>query len=256
MPFQFTCERCNKTFTRPQKPDARNPYRFCSLTCRFPVPFESDARRERWRRARGLCPYCGDPPAPGRKSCVRHLEAHRHAVKKCRKRNPGPTRQANKRYAERNSDVVRHRQKVYRDRVTKERVDAGLCVRCGKSGTPGAKGGRPLCEYHRQVVRTVYEKAYARRSRPMEIRLRAISVCGGACSECGFSLHPAALQFHHVAGEGKPLDDRGSQSTLMGRIARNGSQDDIVLLCANCHSIRHNGHLYEKFSGTNDAQPT
>ena len=39
MPYQFTCERCGKEFTRPTKDKSGRPHRYCSVACwRVPRP--------------------------------------------------------------------------------------------------------------------------------------------------------------------------------------------------------------------------
>jgi hypothetical protein len=57
------------------------------------------------------------------------------------------------------------------------------------------------------------------------------------CSKCGYKLHPAALEFHH-------LQDKKHN---ISRIARSGVPLNIlegeikkcIILCANCHRIEH-----------------
>ena len=57
------------------------------------------------------------------------------------------------------------------------------------------------------------------------------------CSKCGYNLHPAALEFHH-------LQDKKHN---ISRIARSGVPANIleeeikkcVVVCANCNRIEH-----------------
>jgi predicted nucleic acid-binding Zn ribbon protein len=210
MPFQYICETCGGTFTRAQRRTPRNPYRYCSWLCR-PGP----------RQYR--CETCGTP-------FTSENQNPRFCSQSCRRLPP---------------DVKRDRKRQRHKRFLVHRDESGLCIRCGKPGTPGERGGRSLCEHHRNLRRNVYERERTRGSgaRQIKVRIAALRVYGCACAQCGFS-HPAALQFHHIAGERGPLENRTSSSRLYSEIARNGQQNGVVLLCANCHVIRHKSHLY------------
>ncbi len=67
--------------------------------------------------------------------------------------------------------------------------------------------------------------------------MAAIAHMGGKCVDCGWQGHQAALQFHHRNPKEKEF--------IIGNVA-NKSWDAIIgelkkciLLCANCHAIRH-----------------
>lgn len=57
------------------------------------------------------------------------------------------------------------------------------------------------------------------------------------CSKCGYRVHPAALDFHH-------LDDKKYN---ISRIVRAGVSKEVldkeikkcIILCANCHRVEH-----------------
>lgn len=58
------------------------------------------------------------------------------------------------------------------------------------------------------------------------------------CVDCGYSAHPAALQFDHIQGQKvRPLSRMHSakREAVLAELAK------CVVRCANCHSIRHNG---------------
>lgn len=55
------------------------------------------------------------------------------------------------------------------------------------------------------------------------------------CEDCGHTFHPAAMQFHHV---------RGRKKFTVGNLTRSNKSLEAemgkcVLLCANCHFVRH-----------------
>jgi hypothetical protein len=73
----------------------------------------------------------------------------------------------------------------------------------------------------------------------------AILFLGGKCAACGWAGNQAALQFHHR--------EPGRKDFTLGNVA-NKSWDSIkneikkcVLLCANCHAIRHSTKEEAKF---------
>lgn len=73
----------------------------------------------------------------------------------------------------------------------------------------------------------------------------AIKLLGGKCADCGWRGNQAAFQFHH--------SDPRRKDFVIGNVA-NKSWDVIknelgkcVLLCANCHAIRHSTKDNGKF---------
>lgn len=76
-------------------------------------------------------------------------------------------------------------------------------------------------------------EAVERRRRKVKEML--VAEAGGACAVCGYSRHPAALQFHHVDPTTKSfgLGVRGITRSL-GRLRAEAAK--CVLLCANCHA--------------------
>ncbi len=58
------------------------------------------------------------------------------------------------------------------------------------------------------------------------------------CVDCG-ERHPAALQFHHLNAEDKQfnISDAVRRGTSLDRIKKEISK--CIVLCANCHLIRH-----------------
>lgn len=76
-------------------------------------------------------------------------------------------------------------------------------------------------------------EAVARRRRKVKELL--VAEAGGACAVCGYSRHPAALQFHHLDPSTKSfgLGVRGITRS-MEKLRAEASK--CVLLCANCHA--------------------
>jgi hypothetical protein len=69
-------------------------------------------------------------------------------------------------------------------------------------------------------------------------KLDAIEHMGGSCADCGYSDNPAVLQFHHL----RDKDHEWTKLRLMSwdRVVEELSK--CVMLCANCHVIRHSNY--------------
>jgi len=68
------------------------------------------------------------------------------------------------------------------------------------------------------------------------VKRTLVDEAGGKCTLCGFSEHPAALQFHHLDPSNKEfhLGYQGHSRSL-SRMRAEASK--CVLLCANCHAL-------------------
>jgi hypothetical protein len=78
-------------------------------------------------------------------------------------------------------------------------------------------------------------------NRRFELKAKIVAWLGGKCTDCGFDGCLAALHAHH-------LDVNGKDYGLSGAHARSWASIEAelrkcVLLCANCHAIRHHDHL-------------
>jgi transposase-like protein len=70
--------------------------------------------------------------------------------------------------------------------------------------------------------------------RRAQIRTTLIAEAGGACARCGYSEHPAALQFHHLDPATKAFTLRNGDTRSLTRMRAEAAK--CVLLCANCHA--------------------
>ena len=72
-------------------------------------------------------------------------------------------------------------------------------------------------------------------ARRRRVKIALVQAAGGACTICGYSRHPAALQFHHVDPREKAFSiaDRGVARSLDRALAEAAK---CVLVCANCHA--------------------
>ena len=87
-----------------------------------------------------------------------------------------------------------------------------------------AKGSRPRKYYIREFKRKKKE--------------RAVSYLGGSCLDCKGTFPAAVYDFHHL----NPKDKEGKLSAMLSNNKWEdvvGELDKCVLLCSNCHRIRH-----------------
>ena len=126
------------------------------------------ARRETEKRAaRGSCTRCGKHPAmPGRKSCEPCLEKRRAADRA----RYAAGKAAGLKYGGADPEVKRRAGRTKSKRRQQERVDAGLCIRCGKH--PPAEEGTTCqpCRDKRQAAE--HQQYHERRA-------------AGCCTRCG-----------------------------------------------------------------------
>lgn len=85
---------------------------------------------------------------------------------------------------------------------------------------------------------TGYQAEWLRKRKRM-----AIQYLGGACVQCGYNGHYAALQFHHK----DPATKTAKWSKFRGRrwsfVLK--ELDKCELLCTNCHLIHHAKSKYD-----------
>lgn len=69
------------------------------------------------------------------------------------------------------------------------------------------------------------------------LKLKAIEYMGGICLDCKNSFPPCVMQFHHLESHTK--ENNPSHFRSWERMKQ--ELDKCVMLCANCHLIRHHG---------------
>jgi hypothetical protein len=91
--------------------------------------------------------------------------------------------------------------------------------------------------YSRQYNAVNLDKVVARnKERYKRHKLRAVEYKGNMCADCGGTFHHAVFDFHHIDSREPDLPDtwlaRGWERIVT-------ELDKCVMLCANCHRIRH-----------------
>ena len=70
-------------------------------------------------------------------------------------------------------------------------------------------------------------------------KVKAVEYLGGKCKDCGGAFHVACMDFHHINPDEKTKGIAGLGTNSWKNIKI--ELDKCVLLCANCHRIRHYG---------------
>jgi hypothetical protein len=83
-------------------------------------------------------------------------------------------------------------------------------------------------------------RSEVRREKSRQLKAKAIQYKGGKCNDCLMVVHQAAFEFHHLNPSTKEKDPTHllRDSNEMSNSAKQ-ELDKCVLLCANCHRIRH-----------------
>jgi len=141
---------------------------------------------------------------------------------------------------------------VHTPRVQRAWLGIKLCNVCfkdkpykdfhpNKSCTFGVTGTCRECNYLR--ISQWYKDNRAKRQlsanqRNRDNKAKAVEYLGGSCSDC-FGVFPNCVyDFHHVDG----TKEKNPSAALAGSFDKAVEElDKCVLLCANCHRIRHFG---------------
>ena len=75
------------------------------------------------------------------------------------------------------------------------------------------------------------------RDRSRAGKLKAVEYKGGVCVDCSGEFHPAVFDFHHLDPSKKDLKVANSFCRKW-EVVR-AELDKCVMLCANCHRLRH-----------------
>ncbi len=120
--------------------------------------------------------------------------------------------------------------RLYFQQLTQERRRNNLCLNCGRP----ARVGKTQCQTCADV------NTQRLKERVQSFKRRAVEYLGGKCVDCGLQTDMVAVyDFHHV----NPSEKDSTIASLMSRVKSwkriQGELDKCVLLCANCHRIRH-----------------
>jgi len=120
----------------------------------------------------------------------------------------------------------------YQKRMRCERVQAGMCMKCGKN---------PPASERRYCADCGVKMAAASRATQRRLREKVIAHYGGKCVCCGETTYEF-LTVDHKNNDGadhrRELKVTGV-ATMMRWIVRNGFPDTLQILCWNCNAAKH-----------------
>lgn len=76
------------------------------------------------------------------------------------------------------------------------------------------------------------------KERKRKLKLLCVEYKGGTCVDCGGVFHPSVFDFHHLDPTGKDLQIGSLCVTKITELVKL-ELDKCVLLCSNCHRLRH-----------------
>ena len=69
------------------------------------------------------------------------------------------------------------------------------------------------------------------------IKIEEVERFGSRCADCGGDFHPDVFEFHHLEPEVKEYN--WTKLRLFSTERRRDELEKCVMLCANCHRMRH-----------------
>jgi hypothetical protein len=145
-------------------------------------------------------------------------------------KNKEDRRDSDKRYDNKNRDKRRIQNRVAFATLYAKRKREGLCTHCGMIARPGTTQCQQC--FDARVVLT--------KKRRQGLKEIAVKYLGGKCIDCGLETDfMSVYDFHHR--------DAGIKKDTLARLISEGGTwkriqpelDKCILLCANCHRIRH-----------------
>lgn len=127
----------------------------------------------------------------------------------------------------------RKQQNEWRIKKRAEREALGLCNRCGKP----AHSGKKLCDDCNERGKKQHKEAYDERM------IIIISYLGGKCADCEQVFPACVYDIHHLDPKEKEFSIAGNKVFLPWETLK-AELDKCILLCANCHRIRHSKNDY------------
>ena len=109
-----------------------------------------------------------------------------------------------------------------------------------KTCSKGVVGTCRLCaqEYKRKWYASNQERRSKKHRESFRLKkLQAIEYMGGMCADCKKQYPPYVYQFHHLNPDEKDFNpsSAGSFKSMKPEL------DKCIMLCANCHMVRHYG---------------
>ena len=185
-------------------------------------------------KSSGISSYC--------KVCSNSRKRDSSSAKRWRERNPEKARESIRRWRERNHEIAKYRQReYYKNNSEKER----------KRVSEWIKNNRDKVNYRerRSKSKQRWKKnnpdkvRESRRRRSLNRKLYSIEYKGGKCEDCGIIAtmeNRSIFDFHHLEPSTKKNEVTELQTKSIEKLKE--ELDKCVLLCANCHRLRHQNY--------------
>ena len=95
--------------------------------------------------------------------------------------------------------------------------------------------------YHFNICKVCKTQYQIERMR--QLKIKCVEHMGGKCYDCGLVTHPLVYDFHHIKDKNKEISNLKSWKTMEKEL------QNCVMLCANCHRLRHVPDANEKGPG-------
>jgi hypothetical protein len=161
-------------------------------------------------------------------------------LKQVRMKNPEKQREASKRWRKNNPELAKQRRREYYwNNVDKER-DRGKLY--NKLNPEKSRESRRRWEKNNPEKVKEHKRKYQKK-KSYKRKMFSIEYKGGKCEDCGIIAtmeNRSIFDFHHLNPSNKKDDINEIQTKNIDRLKE--ELDKCVLLCANCHRLRHQNY--------------
>jgi len=140
----------------------------------------------------------------------------------------------------------------YMRKLTESRRHSGRCLNCGELAREGKTQCQKCADFNSRRLINLRK----------EYKSRAVAYLGGKCVDCGLtSEYMSVYDFHHLGNSAKESTIARLMSSQKRWEPIKNELDKCILLCANCHRIRHevedgNAQRSESVGGTSKGNHT
>ena len=183
-------------------------------------------------KSSGISSYC--------KVCSNSRKRNPNSAKRWRERNPDKARDSVRRWRERNPEIAKERcREYYHNNVEKERERCKLYHR--RNPEKSRESRRRWEKNNPEKVKEHGRKYQKKKS--YKRKMFSIEYKGGKCEDCGIIAtmeNRSIFDFHHLNPSNKKDDINEIHTKNIDRLKE--ELDKCVLLCANCHRLRHQNY--------------
>lgn len=163
-----------------------------------------------------------------------------NSAKRWRERNPEKSRDSVRRWRERNPEIAKERcREYYHNNIEKERE---RCKLYHRHNPEKSRESRKRWEKNNPEKVKEHSRKYQKK-KSYKRKMFSIEYKGGKCEDCGITAsmeNRSIFDFHHLNPSNKKDDINEIHTRSIERLKE--ELDKCVLLCANCHRLRHQNY--------------